>query len=164
MPAGVSLNLVKGCNRVDFEPQTKKAAKTMSCRLLLFLGASSFSLWTYLSLNFGRLTATQACECFLLSAQVRAVRTVLGDQDADVIARLSTDAHPVVDSIPFEDRSSVGLTAHRVVVTEFFQDPTVARATLIDGAQAIERSTFAAQPLHSNTYRHREFSRHERGF
>jgi hypothetical protein len=154
----------KDRKRVNFEPQTKKAAKTIVLPLACF-SCLKFTVESLrLSRNFSRFATPEASECFLLGVQVGAVCSVLGDQDTDVVARLSTDAHPVIDSIPFEDRSSIGLTAHRIVVTEFFQDPTVARATLIDGAQAIERSTFAAQPLHTNTYRHREFSKHERGF
>lgn len=158
------LNLARIANERTSSRKRKKRHRRLSCRLLVFLPLKLAAESLRLSRNFSGLATPEASECFLLGVQVRTVRTVLGDQDTDVVARLSADAHPVIDSIPFEDRSSIGLTAHRIVVTEFFQDPTVARATLIDGAQAIERSTFAAQPLHTNTYRHREFSKHERGF
>ena len=90
----------------------------------------------------------------MLCGEVCAVGAVLLDQYMNVLAGLCPYAHPVIDSITLEDSSGIGLSAHRVVMPEFFQDPTVARAPLIDSAQTIKRSIFAAHPLHSNSYRH----------
>jgi len=43
-------------------------------------------------------------------------------------------------------------------MTEFFKDSAVSWIALINGAQTIERAIFAAQSLHSNSYRHCSFS------
>ncbi len=85
---------------------------------------------------------------------MRSLCPILFDKYLDVFARLSSDAEPIVDAFTLEDGAGIGFFAHRVIMPKFFQDSTVAGATLIDGAKTIERAIFSAQTLHSNTNRH----------
>ena len=94
----------------------------------------------------------------MLCGEVSAVGAVLLDQYMNVLAGLCPYAHPIIDSLTLENGASIYFFAHRVIIAEFFEDSTVTWVALINGAQTIERAIFAAQSLHSNSYRHYSFS------
>ena len=111
-----------------------------------------------LGLSFGWLDSTHPGQSFLLGSQMCTIGAILLNENFCILAWLSTNANPVIDPLPLENRTRIFLTAHRIVVAEFLEDSPVAWVPLIDGAQAIKRSTLAAHPLHSNSYRHRLLS------
>jgi len=102
--------------------------------------------------------ASDALEGFCLLIQVRPFGAILFDKNNSVLTRLSANTDPIIDSLTLENGASIYFFAHRVIIAEFFEDSTVTWVALINGAQTIERAIFAAQSLHSNSYRHYSFS------
>ena len=102
--------------------------------------------------------AAHALKSFRLLVQVSSFGTVFLDENYSVLARLGTDTDPVIDPLTLENGTGIYFFAHWVVMTEFFKDSAVSWIALINGAQTIERAIFAAQSLHSNSYRHCSFS------
>jgi hypothetical protein len=104
----------------------------------------------------GRTTTAlgQTFERGLLRFEAFAVRAVLFDQNGAFVGRLSADAEPVSDAFVLENDAGVRFRNHRVIVTEFFQNATVARATSVDGDNAEKRAVLATELLHTNFNSH----------
>ena len=75
----------------------------------------------------------------------------LGEQVADGVRRLGTDAQPVADAVGFQRDLLVRVLLHWVVPTQVLEHLAVETLALIDSSETVERTVGAAEALETET-------------